>query len=559
MKLAPPSLLILLVLAASTLYSQDLVYPPFVGAVTDTEATVQVRLTAPATVVVHYSTQESFSPLSSSAPVTISAATDLSGKIVLSGLQQKTRYYYRIANESNVPLYASRSFTTFPAEGIDAPVNILFGSCQQLGSTDSGAVFEFATTLEADMFIQLGDWTYPDRRLNTIGYPNNDSSVSRSYELRLDSTYPFSGKVLAEIPVAYVWDDHDWAGNNSDGDIPSDVRQRLMAGYKNHIPHYSLPNQAGIWQSFVVGNVEVFMIDARSQRNPAENAFVNNRFQPPPGHSMLAGYPVEGIDQRRWLLDAIRNSSARWKVLVSPVYFNPASITPIHLALFAGRPDAAIELADKWAGYPADIDSMRALFNEGFGKNFAIITGDAHTNLYDNGEHSLVPEFMVGNLDITNSDLYNQFRALGVDIWTAGQPGLERTIGRIRVETSPVHKLVLESFDEFGRATLSYEMIDESASTDALQEMGEIPDGVRDITVADGGSSLQIQTAGPTGRDGIVTLHTLDGREIFRQALGTVSQPSLRIPLPHHLHSGIYMARMSSSTMVGAFPVVVIR
>jgi hypothetical protein len=355
-----------------------------------------------------------------------------------------------------------------------------------------------------------------------------------------------------------MWDDHDWVGNNTDGNISAEMRARLLAGYRNHIPHYPLQNQAGLWQQFTVGNVEFFMIDDRSQRRPVSQAFSGNSFNPPPGHSMLSGYPVSGTSQREWLFDAIRRSKARWKILVSPVFFNPAAATAIPLALFAGKPEIAYEIADKWVGYPAEVDSMKALFRAGYDRNFAIISGDAHTNIYDDGTHSLVPEFMVGNLDIANSKLDSMLRSVGFNIWTASQPGSERTIGRIRVETTPRHRLILESFDENGRLTLSYEMVDTS-STVGVHEQATAGTTVRSVSVVDAGTMLLIETAGLLPVDAGVTLYSLTGELVFTSTLDPMRQGAIRVALPSGLTVGTYLARITGTELDESFQVMVIR
>lgn len=454
-------ILLFLIALPCTSRAQTLRRFPVVGAVTDSSATLMVWLAAEGSVAIEYGQDPSLNGSRRSARATLSAAQGFVAHIPIEGLMPAARYYYRAVDSSGRALGAIASFTTFPRAGADAPVSILFGSCQQSRPTDSGSVFKAASSLGGDLFIQLGDWTYPDRLVG--GFPSAPGAMEASYALRLDTAYPFTRRTLASMGLVYAWDDHDYLGNNSHGGGPDSLKRSALAAYRRYIPSYNLPSEHGIWHSFVIGNAEVFVIDSRSQRSPADSAFVGNTFAPKPGHSMLAGYSIGGVDQRTWLLRAIRESKARWKILVSPVFFNPGSELAIPLALLADRKDVAIEFADKWIGYPADVDSMRALLAAGHGRNMLVISGDAHTNVYDDGTHSIVPEFMVGALDQTNSNLFATLSGVGFDVWTAGQAGTSQAIGRIRIETSPRHRLIVESFDTSGALLLRHTLEDSSS------------------------------------------------------------------------------------------------
>lgn len=456
-------------IAAQAAVSQPLVRVAIVGAVTDSGATVAAWVRAGASARVEYSADSS---LSSGVTVieqfSAPTSSDSMFKVRITNLAPSTRYYYRVVERASAEATATRSFATFPRAGVDAPVSFFFGSCQQSSRDVTGAVFDVAANLGADMFVQMGDWAYPDVRIAT--YPHSDSAVEASYRDRLDTIYPFTDRVLSFMPLAHVWDDHDSFGNNSDGSSPADVKERVTRAYRTYVPHYPLANpEGGIWQALRIGNVDVFMLDSRSQRSPIDSAIRGNQFIPPPGHSMLAGFPVGGVDQRTWLLDALRRSNARWKVIVSPVPFNPAMAPGIALALFGGRRDIAKGFAEYWVGYPADVDSLSALLRSSYGHNVVIVSGSAHTNMYDDGTHSVVPEFVAANLDIPNSNLADTLKRYGLNVWTAAQTGTNNTVGRIRVETKPAHRLIMESFDEAGQIELQYVVVDTATSA--------VPDG----------------------------------------------------------------------------------
>ncbi len=546
-------ILLSLIACGSAARAQRMHCFPLAGAVTDTSATVALWLDAPGAVSVRYSADSTFTGARTTPPAQTDASTDNTARIVLGGLLPSTRYYYRAEDAGGNTISRTQSFRTFPSAGADAPVSILFGSCQRDQAGDTGPLFATAAALGGDVFVQMGDWTYPDNLVP--GYPAAAGSIRRSYEMRLDTAYPFARDVLGVMPVAYAWDDHDYLGNNSSaGSAPDTVKRALLEAYQRYIPHYGLANgAAGIWHSFTIGNAEVFVIDDRSQRNPADSAFVGNTFAPKPGHSMLAGYPVSGVDQRTWLLQAIRGSKARWKILASPVFFNPAAGPAIQLMLIANRKDYALEFADKWAGYPADVDSMKAVISEGAARNMLVICGDAHSNVYDNGEHSLVPEFMAGALDHAVSDVFEKMKGFGLNIWTELQPGTSPAVGRIRIETAPRHRLIVESFDTAGTRLLQFEMLDATSDVGGAGSDGALAIGSALVH----GNRLVIALAGTPPAQATITIAAVTGATV-RHGMVAPTNGTIDVAVAD-LPSGMYVGTLANGTRCLRFRFAVMR
>jgi phosphodiesterase/alkaline phosphatase D-like protein len=71
--------------------------------------------------------------------------------------------------------------------------------------------------------------------------------------------------LVKRTPFLCVWSDHDYGGNNEDGDLPD--KGNSLQVWKEYTPYFTLPNPSnGIWQSLVLGNVEVFVVDTRYNR-----------------------------------------------------------------------------------------------------------------------------------------------------------------------------------------------------------------------------------------------------------------------------------------------------
>lgn len=521
-------------------FAQPLFRWPFVGNVTDRAATVLVWCSGGQPVGIEYDDDSTFATPQQTAQVTPQQSEDFVLKITLQGLLSSTRYHYRVVDAAGGRISPTQSFTTFPVAGTDAPVTLLFGSCNRASQTATGKTFDVGGGLGGDYFIHLGDWSYPD--VLVPGFPNVPGTIRQSYATRLDTTYPLTTKILSQMGIAYEWDDHDFAGNNGDGSIPPTLKNELLQAYQRYQPHYPLANpQGGVWHSFRVGNVEVFMMDSRTQRSPVDSAFRDGKFAPAAGHSMLSGYPVPGVDQRTWLLQAIRNSTARWKVLASQGPFNPGLAPLIPAALLVGRPNIARETAEYWVGYPADLDSLRKLLKTEAGRNFLIITGSVHNNLFDDGSHSVVPEFVAANLDVPNSFLYDTLRRYGFNVFTGGQTNGKSTIGRLRVETVPVHRLIVEAFDEDGELSLRYEMADKSSGVAAPQ--ADRWPTVETITFGSDGREVMVQFTAPLPSNATATITDLQGNEVARWQIEEATSV-MRQRFPASLPSGAYLGKI---------------
>lgn len=436
---------------------------PIVGAVTDSSAVVLVKTYSEQDVVIELFTQKDVENSLYSKSAGSVAENYNYVKIPISDLQPNTTYYYRTIVDG-YPSKRWNSFQTFPDKK-EYNFSCGFGSCQQSSwGVPNPEIFPVIANDSLRFFIHLGDWTYPDTTEKNYGYRFNEKRdvLEKNYESRYNSNYPFVSEVLSQMPVVYIYDDHDFAGNNSGGDAPA--KNNSLWAYKTFFPHYKLENpDNGIWQSFTFGDVEFFVLDLRSQRSPEEEVYDNNgNFNPPPGHSILAGYEISGENQKEWFFDALKNSTAKWKVIVSSVLFNPAYAK---VAEVDSIPEEiswlSNDIEDKWAGYPEDINALLNTIISNNIKNVFVISGDTHSSFIDDGENSLIPEIGASNLDVNNSMLDKRLKSLGISIWNRGvYEGEGHTYGRVRFFFGKESYALLEVLDEKGAIVASYRLIE---------------------------------------------------------------------------------------------------
>ena len=233
---------------------------PFIGGVwagnvTPTSATVSIRLNSPGQRVrLQVSQSESLTPAAFSSVVTTAAASGHTAKLTVQGLVPDTDYFYGIEVGGVLRREpASRGkFRTFPLG--KASFKIAFSSCGDFRAADQRA-FPAIVAEKPLLFIHMGDLHYSD----------TNSTVAEDYRMNYDNVlgHAVQGQLFRSMPVSYTWDDHDYAGNDSDSSATG--RATARAAYRERVPHYPIgPGDGTIGQAFTVGRVRFIMTDLRS-------------------------------------------------------------------------------------------------------------------------------------------------------------------------------------------------------------------------------------------------------------------------------------------------------
>jgi len=265
---------------------------------------------------------------------------------VLEDLEPATRYRYRADVDGGSAL--TGTFRTFG----DGPwsFRLAFASCAETGSASS--VFDAIRTAQPDLFVHMGDFHYEDIAVADV------ERFRRAFDAVMAS--PTQSRLYRSVPIAYMWDDHDYGGNNSDGSSAS--RPAAVAVYRQFVPHYPLDAGVGaaIHQAFTIGRVRVIMTDERSQRTSHQGA--------PRTRSML------GASQLQWLKAQL--SAAAGAPLV--VWVNT-----VPWIAKAGS------FSDDWGSYAAEREDIaNHIHRLGLARRVVMLSGDAHMVAIDDGTHS---------------------------------------------------------------------------------------------------------------------------------------------------------------------------
>ncbi|MFI7542461.1 alkaline phosphatase D family protein [Actinoplanes sp. NPDC049599] len=317
----------------------DRVVWTWAGAVTTTSATVVAEVVRPARRARLLITPDrpGAVPPATAVPV----GDDGVVRLPATGLRPATAYRYVI----EVDAVADRArgagrFRTMP----DGPASftVAVGSCARTGS--SGAVFDAIRAVAPLLYINAGDLHY--------GNPSRNDVATFGELYRRTLTSPAQAALYRSVPVAYVWDDHDYGPN--DADAAAATRPAARRAYGTYVPHYPQPEPGqAVYQAFTIGRVRFVLTDNRSERT---------------GTSLL------GARQLAWLERELVTAARTHAVVV---WVNP---DPWIAAPARG--------ADDWGGYPRERRALADVVAAARIDNLIMIAGDAHMIALDDGSHS---------------------------------------------------------------------------------------------------------------------------------------------------------------------------
>jgi alkaline phosphatase D len=325
---------------------------PWSGNITSTSATVKVVISeAGQPVRVLASTSPDLSnPVFSTTAVT-QAASGNSVRLDLSGLTPLNTYHYAV-ELGGIPVTSGDlkgKFTTHPVSG-PASFKFSFASCGDYANTSQYA-YESIVNENPLFFIHMGDMNYDDiNSTDPATYRNTYTNLITQGQLR---------RVCRAMGMNYIWDDHDYAGNDSNKNNIGRSASRQV--YRERFPHYPLPAggpDAAIYQTYKVGRVQFILSDLRSERDPVSNT--DN-----------ASKSHMGAVQKQWFKDqliAARNAETPLVVWLSSVPFISTSTS-----------------GDDWGRFQTERREILEFIRDNRIQNICIISGDMHALALDDG------------------------------------------------------------------------------------------------------------------------------------------------------------------------------
>lgn len=223
----------------------------------------------------------------------LTAKSDFVGIVEVARLLPATRYFYRIFIDDRAGPAAPSEFVSPPPDSMAGRLRFAVTSCAGEPEDAAPAWAELAK-VPIDLLLRLGDNVYAG---------STDPEIQRRiyYAHR---RIPAHRAVVAGTPSLAIWDDWDYAGNNSDGTAAG--KELSLNTFKQLWPNpgFGQPSDPGVYFKASWGDVDFFMLDGRYHRSPNDAADDGRK-------TML------GAAQLAWLKRELAASKATFKFLAS--------------------------------------------------------------------------------------------------------------------------------------------------------------------------------------------------------------------------------------------------
>ena len=219
------------------------------------------------------------------------------------------------------------------------------------------------------LFIHMGDLHY---RNDFLGSEKDLDDYRKNYDVVMSQDK--QRELYQNIPLAYIWDDHDYGPNNSYGSYK--LKYVASEAYRENVPHYPLEektvnkaqNSGAIYQSFVIGRVRFVMTDNRFYKDELTDENGN------------MGKTILGEQQKKWFFEQLslgkNNQIANTECLT--IWINS-------VPWIAG--EDGFQTNDAWDRYPSEREEIANFIKDNKIDNLLMISGDAHMLAFDDGEN----------------------------------------------------------------------------------------------------------------------------------------------------------------------------
>lgn len=291
---------------------------------------------------------------------------------ILKNVDYNMQYLYRVEfDDGNYSEWFN--FNTFPEQGKPGKFSVVFGSGMRESYT-TPYVYEDIKEMSPTFIALLGDQMYSDYdgNLNKLEeYNSNDSlrkkmiekgkiilkekTVLDAFRGKYQRTFVESfQKMASSIPIMAIWDDHDMGQDNNDGTYRYKKTARKV--FLETYPIYPLEvKDEGLYYKFKIADVDCFVLDTRWYRSPMQN---------PDGPDKI----MLGEKQLLWLLNELKLSKARIKIIFSSIPFND----------YGGDTSSGREGVDSWMGYKYARNKVLSFIKENKIKGVVVLSADQH-------------------------------------------------------------------------------------------------------------------------------------------------------------------------------------
>ncbi len=226
-------------------------------------------------------------------------------------------------------------------------------------------------------------------------------------------------ELLASTGIYATWDDHDMYSYDSAGGYGLDTQPYKMPNFRVFEQNWNnpfngiQPQVPGAFFNHRIGDVEIFMTDGRFYRYDPRLAKDDKEVKP---------YTMLGPEQKQWLLDSLKKSTAKFKILASGTMWHE---------------DADKRGADSWAGpnspFQKERDEIFDFINQEKINGVILISGDRHrTDIWKTERSKAYPLYEFLSSKMTNM---HRHAAREEALWSRSEKG-ENYWGQLDFDTT---------------------------------------------------------------------------------------------------------------------------
>lgn len=319
-----------------------------------------------------YGKDEHLKKSKSSAWVEVGQASDFIHKFHLERLEPASQYYYQSEtklHKGKSPIYRFRGqFRTAPGSNAPSSLRFCLMTCQgypDRDHPDGHGIYPAMQALQPDFACLTGDLVYYDNDMPRANTPR----LARFHWERMFSL-PRLREFNRNCSTYWLKDDHDTLDNDSSpgakmGDLTFTEGQQIF------LQQAPLESNSLSYRTFRWGkDLQIWLTDGRDFRSP-------NQMPDGPEKTIL------GKEQKAWLKRTLLESTATWKILISP--------TPMV------GPDRGTKNDNHTnAGFQHEGDELRNWFKINVPDNFLVFCGDRHWQYHSVHPITGLHEFSIG-------------------------------------------------------------------------------------------------------------------------------------------------------------------
>lgn len=318
---------------------------------------------------VRYGVGESLSEAVETPWAAVSAEADGIHHFKLTSLKPGTTYHYvseTAAADGSAHESLRGKFHTAPAPAAPTAMRFCVMTCQgyqDRDHADGHPIYPAMTALDPRFIVMTGDLVYYDSNPPRAVNP----ALARLHWERMFSL-PRLREAMRSTSTYWLKDDHDtlsddcWPGMK-DGELTFDEGIRI---FREQAPLGESDYRTIRWGR----DLQLWFTDGRDFRSP-------NKMPDGPEKT------IWGAEQKAWFKRTVKESTATWKVLVSP--------TPL-----VGPDRGTKNDNHSNAGFAHEGDEIRTWIRENVPDNFFVVCGDRHWQYHSVHPTSGVQEFSVG-------------------------------------------------------------------------------------------------------------------------------------------------------------------